>query len=196
MNDIFSAFSGGGGFNPFGQRVRKGRNITITTNVTFKESILGFSHKFKLPSESAMYSQKKEIEVNFPPGIENGQMLKVQGYGESIEGGQAGDLLIQVSVERHPTLRKEGNNLITDLKIKITDSLLGATYDVTTVDGKVSVKIPKGIKNGQMLRVRGKGVSAGTFHNGDLIIVIDLDIPEKLSKDQKKLVEEMKKSGL
>ena len=197
LNDIFSAFSGGGGgFNPFGQRVRKGRNITITTNVTFKESILGFSHKFKLPSESAMYSQKKEIEVNFPPGIENGQMLKVQGYGEKMEGGQAGDLLIQVSVERHPTLRKEGHNLITDLKIKITDSLLGGTYDVDTVDGKVSVKIPKGIKNGQMLRVRGKGVPAGTFHKGDLIIVIDLDIPEKLSKEQKKLVEEMKKSGL
>jgi DnaJ-class molecular chaperone len=200
LNDIFGAFTGGGGgFNPFGQRIRKGRNINITTNVTFKESILGFSHKFKVPSESAMYSQKQEIEINFPPGIENGQTLKVEGYGEPLEGGaqgRPGDLLIRVSVEKHKTLRKEGANLITELKIKLTDSILGATYDVDTVDGKVAVKTPKGIKHGQMLRVRGKGVPLGTFQKGDLIIVVHLDVPEKLSKEQKKLIEELKKSGL
>jgi DnaJ-class molecular chaperone len=196
LNDIFSAFTGGGGFNPFGQRVRKGRNITITTNVTFKESILGFSHKFKLPSESAMYKEKKEIEVNFPPGIENGQMLKVEGYGENVEGGRAGDLLIRVSVEKHKTLRKEGVNLVTELKIKMTDAVLGAKYDVDTVDGKVSIKIPKGINHGQVLRVRGKGVPVGTFQKGDLLVVINLEIPEKLTKEQKRLVEEMRDSGL
>ncbi len=196
LNDIFGAFTGGGGFNPFGQRIRKGRNITITTNITFKESILGFTEKFNVPTESTMYKEKKEIEINFPPGIEDGQSLKVQGYGEPIENGQPGDLLIRVSVEKHKTLRKEGMNLITDLSIKLSDTILGATYDVDTVDGKVGVKIPKGINHGQMLRVRGKGVPGGTFHKGDLIIVIHLDIPEKLSKEQKKLIEELKKSGL
>ena len=196
INDIFGAFTGGGGFNPFGQRIKKGRNITITTNVTFKESILGFTDKFKVPSESAMHSQKKEIEINFPAGIENGQMMKVQGYGEPATDGVAGDLLIKVSVERHKTLRKEGMNLVTDLKIKLTDAILGATYDVDTVDGKVGVKIPKGIKYGQILRVRGQGVPAGTFSKGDLLIVIHLEIPEKLNKEQKKLIEELKKSGL
>jgi len=198
LNDIFGAFTGqgGGGFNPFGQRVRKGRNIILTTNITFKESVMGFTHKFKLPSESTVYKDKKEIEINFPPGIENGQTLKVEGYGEPVADGRPGDLLIRVSVEKHKTLRKEGMNLITELSIKMTDSVLGATYDVETVDGKVGVKIPKGIKHGQMLRVRGKGVPGGTFHKGDLIIVINMDIPEKLSKEQKRLIEELKKSGL
>lgn len=194
LNDIFSAFTGGG--SPFGRRVRKGRTITITTNATFKESVLGFSQKFKLPSESAMYKEKKEIDITFPPGIEDGQILKVEGYGEPLEGGQAGDLHIRVSVERHPTLRKDGINLVTEIPIKITDALLGTTYDVDTIDGKVSVKIPKGIKHGQILRVRGKGVPAGTFHKGDLLIIINLNLPEKLTKEQKKIIEEMKKSGL
>lgn len=202
LNDIFSAFTGGGGgFNPFGQRVRKGRNITITTNVTFKESVLGFTHKFKLPSESVMYKQKKEIEINFPPGIENGQTLKVEGYGEAPDvpsgsAGRPGDLLIKVHVEKHKTLRKDGYNLVTDLDVKITDAILGAEYEVDTVDGKVTVKIPKGIKHGQILRVRGKGVPVGTFQKGDLLIVINVKTPEKLTKEQKKLIEELQKSGL
>ena len=195
LNDIFSAFTGGGS-SPFGRRVKKGRNITITTNATFKESVLGFSQKFNVPSESAMYKQKKEIEINFPPGIEDGQVLKVEGYGEPVTDGQPGDLLLRVSVERHKTLRKDGINLVSELSVKVTDALLGGEYDVDTVDGKVTVKIPKGIKHGQILRVRGKGVPAGTFHKGDLLIIINLDIPEKLSKEQKKLIEELQKSGL
>lgn len=195
LNDIFSAFSGGG-FGPFGQRIRKGRNITITTNATFKESILGFTEKFKVPSESAVFKDKKEVEITFPPGIEDGQMVKVQGYGEPVEGGQPGDLLIRVSVAPHKTLKKQGINLVSNLKIKLSDAILGAKYDVDTVEDKVTVKIPKGIKNGQVLRVRGRGVPAGTFRKGDLLIVIDLDIPEKLTKDQKRLIEELKEKGL
>lgn len=190
LNDIFSAFGGG-----FGRRVRKGRDIVLGLNLSFKESILGVSKTIKVPNNSAQ-KDKKEVSVKIPAGIESGQMMKVAGFGESIDGGQAGDLLLKIYVESHKTLRKEGIHLVTDLKVKLTDAILGATYDVEGIDGAIKIKIPKGINTGKILRIRGEGVKAGRFQTGDLLVVIEVDIPESLSREQKKIIEQLQESGL
>lgn len=192
LNDIFSAF-GGGGFG--GRRVRKGRDIILGLTLSFKESVQGVSKTIKIPSNSAEKA-KGDVTVKIPAGIETGQMMKVAGFGEPMDGGQSGDLLLKIYVESHKSLRKEGIHIVTDLSVKLTDAIFGATYDVEGVDGPIKIKIPKGIQTGKILRIRGAGVQAGRFQHGDLLVVITVEIPESLSKEQKKLIEELQKSGL
>jgi DnaJ-class molecular chaperone len=191
LNDLFGAFGGGG----FGRRVRKGRDIILSLNISFKESVQGVDKTIKVPSDSAQ-KDKKEVSIKIPAGIESGQMMKLQGYGEPVDNGQPGDLLLKIYVESHKTLRKEGIHLLTNLSVKLSDALLGATYEVEGVDGPIKIKIPKGINTGKILRVKGAGIQAGRFQHGDLLVVVEVDIPDSLSREQKKLIEDLQKSGL
>ena len=192
LNDIFEGFFGGG-FG--GQRIRRGRNIQLGLSLTFKESIFGTKKKIKIPSESAM-AGKKEVEIDIPGGIEHGQKMKLSGYGENVSGGQAGDLYLIISVPEHPVYRKEGYHLVRTLEVKLTDAILGAKYEIETLDGEVSVKIPKGINTGTLLRVKGEGVRVNAFQKGDILLQVKVLIPDSLSKEQKKLIEELQEKGL
>jgi len=192
LNDIFEGFFGGG-FN--GRRVRQGRHIQLGLSLTFKESILGTKKKIKIPSQSAMAS-KKEVEIDIPGGIEHGQKMKLSGYGEPMEGGQPGDLYLIITVPEHPVYRKEGYHLVRTLEVKLTDAILGAKYDIETLDGNVKVKIPKGINTGTLLRVKGQGVKVNAFQRGDILLQVKITIPDSLTKEQKKLIEELQEKGL
>ena len=136
-----------------------------------------------------------------PPGIDDGQMIRLNGQGEILEGGLPGDLYVKVHVRKHPYLRKEGYNLIMDLEIKLTEALLGAERVIHTLDGELTLKIHAGTKHGAILRVKGKGVphngpTRQSGGRGDLYIRISTHIPEKLSKEAQRVVEELKKLGL
>jgi len=133
--------------------------------------------------------------VTIPPGIENGQGLRVQGKGEEGQGGK-GDLIVRIWVEDHPVFRKEGFNLVMELQLKLTTALLGATLDIETLEGKIELKIPAGTTHNEILRVRQKGVPDERGHRGDLLIVTKVNMPRKLSKSAQKLVEELKNEGL
>lgn len=196
LNDLFGAFGGGFG----GRRIKRGRDIVLSLNITFKESVQGVEKTIKVPSDSAQ-KDKKEVSIKIPAGIESGQMMKLQGYGESVadgpdRAGQPGDLLLKIYVESHKTLRKEGIHLVTNLSVKLSDALLGATYDVEGVDGPIKIKIPKGINTGKILRIKGAGIAASRFQHGDLLVVIEVEIPDSLTREQKRLIEDLQKSGL
>jgi len=189
LNDIFEGFFGGG----FGrQQVRRGRHIQLGLTLTFKESIQGAKKKIKLPSQSSE-ANKKEVEVTIPAGIENGQKLKLSGYGEAVQGGQAGDLYLLISVPEHPVYHKEGSHLVRILEVKLTDAILGSKYTIETLNGEVTVKIPKGIRTGTLLRIRGEGVRVSAFQQGDILLQVQILIPDTLTKEQKKLIEELQK---
>jgi len=190
IGDIFGDIFGGGF-----QRQRRGQNIILTMKIPFKESIKGATKKIKLPSQSSQ-AAKDTVEIEIPGGIENGQKMKLQGYGAPIEGGQPGDLYLQFSVEQHKDLRKDGPHIVTDLHIKLSEALLGGKKEVPTVDGKTKIKIPQGVQHGAVLRVRGEGVQGGMFNTGDLLVQVLIDMPDKLSKDQKKLIEELQETGI
>lgn len=181
LGDIFGEFFGGG------RRPRKGANITIDVQLSFKESIFGV--------EKDLNINKEKISVKIPSGIENGQGLRVAGKGEEGPGGR-GDLIVRVWVEEHKTFRKEGYDLIMELDLKLTTALLGATVDVETLDGKIELKIPAGTTHNEILRVRQKGVPNERGRRGDLLIVTKVEMPRKLSKQAQKLVEELKKEGI
>ena len=199
LGDIFGEMFGGGG-GGF-RRMRRGRNIALRLHLTFKESIFGAKKKIKIPSESAQSSQGT-VEIDIPAGVESGQQMKLQGYGAPAEGGpsahagQPGDLYLEMEVETHKTLRKEGMHLVTEITIPISVALLGGSEEINLIDDSVTIKIPAGIVHGSVLRVRGRGVQAGTFRSGDLLVKVTIAMPHKLSREQKELIEKLQKSGL
>ncbi|MDO8492728.1 MAG: J domain-containing protein [bacterium] len=140
--------------------------------------------------------KQEEILVVTPPGIENGEVIRMTSQGEAIAGGIAGDLYVKIYVKKHSTIYREGSNLITNFSIKLTDALLGAEYKITTLDGPVTISIPQGITFGEILRVRGRGVPVGKNRRGDFLIKISIVLPQKFSKNAKQLIDELKKEGM
>ncbi|HUC89039.1 MAG TPA: molecular chaperone DnaJ [Candidatus Paceibacterota bacterium] len=159
--------------------------------------------KGKIPSEkcpqchgSGVYKKDEEISVNIPAGINNGEMVRITGSGEAVQDGTSGDLYIKINVEPHPVFKRDGLNLTMDLPIKLTDALMGMAYNLKTLEGNVvEVKIPEGINNGEMLRVRGKGVPSSRGR-GDIILRIIIKMPAKLSRSARDIVEKLKAEGL
>jgi DnaJ-class molecular chaperone len=133
--------------------------------------------------------------VKIPSGIDNGEMIRLVGMGEAIQGGATGDLYIKINVAPHPVFRREGNNLTMLLEVKLTDAILEATYNIETLDGSIGVKIPEGISTGEILRVRDQGVLTSR-KRGDLLITIKVKIPAKLSRKSRELIEKLKEEGI
>ncbi len=186
LNDILSSIFGG-------RRMRRGRDIAVDMELTFEESIFGIERKIHINSK---LTKQSEVVVRIPAGIENGQRIRMTGLGEILDGGATGDLIIKTRVKPHSKIRKEGYNLVMDIGILLTEALLGAERIIETLDGNLTLKIPQGTNSGTILRVKGKGVPVGESKRGDLYVRITVRIPEKLSRDAKKLVEELKKENL
>ncbi len=140
--------------------------------------------------------RETEIKVKIPAGIESGEMIRLSGAGEAIATGQAGDLYIKTYVKKHNLFRKEGENLVMDLPVLLTDALLGGEVSVKTLDGDITLRIPEGLKHGEILRIKGKGVAIERGHRGDILVKTAIIMPTKLSKGVKKVIEDLKKEGL
>lgn len=182
-------------------RVREARNTFMGQVQTVRECSVCHG-KGKVPKEQCgtcagdgVVRKEEEIKVRIPSGIENGEMIRMTGRGEAITNGQPGDLYIKIHVKRHNEIRREGTTLYKDLHVKLSDALLGATYKVTTLDGEVDIKIPAGITHGEMLRLKNRGVPKEGYR-GDFMVKIFIDVPNKLSRKAKKLVEELKAEGV
>lgn len=148
---------------------------------------------------SGISRKEEEITVSVPPGIENGQVIRMAGMGEAVSGGASGDLYIKVHVAPHPLFRKEGYNLVTDLSIKITDALLGAEYTLDTLDGKTTITIPQLRSADEILRLKGKGIPMETGKNarrGDILIRLKVEFPNKLSKTAKDAIQKLREEGV
>ena len=140
--------------------------------------------------------REEEIKINIPAGIDNGEMIRMQGQGEAMKAGIAGDLYVKIHVKPHPAFRREGANLLMDLPVKLTDALIGTTVSVEILEGKtLEVKIPVMKRVEELLRVRGKGIPEGGSR-GDLIIRLEVALPHKLSSKAKKAVEDLRSEGL
>jgi len=141
--------------------------------------------------------KEAEIVVNIPAGISDGEVIRLAGAGEAVAGGMPGDLYAKIYVKKHSLFHKEGSNLVTDLKIKLSTALLGGEYNLKTLDGDIVVRVPVGVSFGEILRVRGKGVPIGRGgKRGDLLIRLKIELPSHLSKDAEKLVEKLKEEGI
>lgn len=152
--------------------------------------------KCKVCHGAGIYKKSHEIRVKIPAGIENGEMVRLPGYGEAVSRGGTGDLYIKVHVKPHKETHKEGNNLVMRLPIKLTEALLGGEKEIETLEGNLTIKIPAGVKIGEILRIKNKGVPIDERRRGDFLIHLEIEIPRKLSKSASKLIEELKKEGI
>jgi len=160
---------------------------------------IGKIPKEKCPNCKGHGVLRKEVEmkITIPAGIDNGEMIRLPQQGEAVKTGVAGDLYVKVHVKPHPTFRRDGSNLLMDLPVKLTDALLGTTVSIETLEGKMlEVKIPVMKRAEELLRVRGKGIPMGGSSRGDLIIRLEVALPQKLSGKAKKALEELKTEGL
>jgi molecular chaperone DnaJ len=134
--------------------------------------------------------RKERLSVNVPSGVDDGSVLRLGGKGEALRGGRAGDLYLRLHVKTDARFERDGSQILSHAKIGFTQAALGDTIDVETVDGIVSLKIPAGTQSGTLFRLRAKGVPTSRGR-GDHLVTVAVRTPEKLSREQKRLLEEL-----
>lgn len=180
-----------------GQVKRAQRTILGSfTQVTTCQTCQGSGKVIKDPchecSGRGVVKEKKTIKVKIPAGVDDGSRVRVTGAGNVGErGGKSGDLYIFIRVRPHPYFQRRGNDLFCKAEITFAQAALGDEIEVPTIEGKVSLKIPKGTQSHTSFRLAGKGVpSLSSFGRGDLNVQVFVNTPENLSQREKELLKE------
>jgi molecular chaperone DnaJ len=137
----------------------------------------------------------KTLEIKIPAGVDTGSRLRMNGEGEAGEsGGPRGDLYVMIHVKDHDIFERRDANLYTSYNISFTQAALGAEVIVPTLDDKESLRIPEGTQTGSIFRIKGKGMPVlGGRGRGDLFISVNVITPTSISREQRKLLEELAK---
>ena len=140
-------------------------------------------------------TKDRKLTVKIPAGIATGQQLRLQGEGEAgMLGGPSGHLYVVVHVQEHEFFRRDGINLFCEIPVNFTTTALGGEIQVPTLDGSEPVKVPEGTQTGTTLRLRGKGMpDVNGRGRGDLFATVQVQTPRKLTKEQRRLLEELAK---
>ncbi len=192
IHDIFNQF--GFGFNQ--RPARRNKSLNITIDITLEDVLNGkeINAEVGVPG-----GKKKIINIQIPPGIENGQQIKYSGMGDdSIPDLRAGDLIVNIRIRPHPVFRREGDSVIVEKTISVWDAILGSNLNVTTIDNKnITITIPPGTQPDTILSCRGEGLpNIRTRQRGNLLMKIKIDIPRMLDESQRNLLETIRRNGL
>jgi molecular chaperone DnaJ len=194
LQQIFGGGARSGGFNiGFGARPRARRGRDVETNVTlsFDEAATGAERKvrFDLPAG------RREVTVRIPAGVTDGARIRARGQGEGGDrGGEAGDLYVRVNVAPHPVFGRRGKDITLTLPVTFAEAALGADVKVPTLNGPVKLKIPAGTSSGKTFRLRGRGIKHADGSEGDILATVQVAVPQKLSKKQRELVQQLAES--
>ncbi|MBU0646202.1 molecular chaperone DnaJ [Patescibacteria group bacterium] len=139
---------------------------------------------------SGLTNSQKTLNVNIPAGVDDGVTLRVRGQGEAVKGGPDGDLFVRIHVKPDPDFQRQDHTIISQVDLGFTQAALGDKIEVKTIDGSGELKIPAGTQSGTQFRLKGKGVP-GRHGRGDQIIIANVVTPKKLSREQKKLLEQL-----
>lgn len=144
---------------------------------------------------AARLQKEEQISIDIPAGIDDGQTLSMRGAGAAGEdGAPAGDLFINVHIRPHPSLKRRGDDIVSRLEITFAEAALGDKVTIETIEGDMTMKIPAGTQPGEVFRVRGKGVPhLGHYGRGDHLVTVVLHVPKKLSREEKDLIEQLRK---
>lgn len=211
LDDLFNIFAGGhpggaaggmGGFESFfnqqragggggrrrarpGPAAQRGSDIEHEVSLTFEQAVHGTRLELALSTGGT-------LSVKIPPGVSDGQRIRLRGKGQpGGPGAQPGDLYVVCKVQAHPYYRRIGNDIYLDMPLTVSEATLGAKIEVPTLEGKTVMTVPPGTPSGAKLRLRGKGVKpTGNKPNGDQYIVVQIVPPKSLSDEQRKLMEQ------
>jgi DnaJ-class molecular chaperone len=189
--DIFSELFGFGRRGPGrgGAARQRGADVTYRLSIDFLEAARGGRKRVQL-------GDGKTIDVAIPAGTEDGQSLRLKGKGmPGANGGPAGDGLIEIQVAPHRFFTRQGSDIHLELPITLAEAVLGATVQVPTIEGKVSMKVPAGANSGTTLRLKGKGVAAAQGRAaGDQYVKLKIVLPEKPDAELRRFVEDWEKT--
>lgn len=181
FGDLLNRRRGARGGDQTEFRIRGG-DVSYTLPVDFLEAVNGGRKRVEMPDG-------KTLDITIPAGVQEGQTLRLRGQGMAgIGGAPAGDALITVTVRPHPLFRREGNDIRSVLPVTLNEALSGATVQVDTVTGPVSLKIPKQSNTGRVLRLRGKGVQGRT--KGDQLVELQVVMPPHPDAELENLISE------
>lgn len=136
--------------------------------------------------------RSRQLKLKVPAGVSDGTVLRLRGKGApGPGGGPAGDVLVRIRVATSPIFGRKGNDLTLTVPITYPEAALGSRIEVPTLNGQVRLKVPPGTPSGKTFRVRGKGIAPETGKTGDLLVTVQVAVPSKVSKDERKLLEDL-----
>lgn len=197
FEDILSGIFGGGfggrqpqaetGYEEFEQAQAKGADVALSVSVSLEESVAGAKKRVMLPSG-------KEVEVTIPAGVHEGQQIRLRGQGFA-GPAQAGDAIVTIHVAAHPDLKVEGANLRAEVSVPLADAILGGSVRVPTLSGAVDLKVPPKTSGGRTFRLKGKGLPQKTGAAGDLLVSVNIALPEGADAELEALAKKLKGSA-
>jgi molecular chaperone DnaJ len=217
MGDIFGNLFGGFGTRTSSRRARsmRGRDIDYPVEVTLEEAYHGTKRVLSLEAKEACpscsgtgriqnaicsvcrgsgeTSRLKNIEVKIPPGVKDGSRVRIAGKGEQgYGGGKSGDLYLITKVKRNRLFERKGDDLYVDVEVPLTVAVLGGEVQVSTLKGKLALKIPPETQNGRAFRLTGQGMPhLGNSAHGDLHAKVKVVLPANLSDEEKELFKKL-----
>ena len=199
FSDFFESFFGGGG-GGFGGRTRGRRtrpgggfgDFATRGGDQEAELELSLAEAFRGGKKKISLADGRDYEVTIPRGVRDGQRIRLAGEGEAGSGGgPSGDLFLRVRIRPDRRFRREGDDLYVDLPVTPWEAALGASVDVPTLEGPRQVKVPPGSSSGRRLRLRGQGWPRSGGARGDLYAVVKIEVPKRLSPEERELFERL-----
>src|SRR5262249_42614759 len=199
FSDFFEAFFGGGrgrsAFGGFGGRpatAERGADVEADILVTLEEALRGSTRTVSLRRTGS--NRVETYQVKNPLGVHEGQRIRLVGQGEAgARGGKSGDLFLRVRLAKHPDFSVEGSDLIHEVKVAPWQTALGTELKVPTLEGTVRLKIPPGTQGGQRFRLREHGLPGISGARGDLYVVVQINIPKKLTEREREIWSQLAK---
>ena len=199
FSDFFEQLMGGGagrgttrGRSTRQRSPQRGANIRHELELPFTQAVLGGTTEFYISRQSG---KNEKLSVNIPPGVETGSKIRLRGQGGvSSSGGEQGDLILLLKVSDHPYFRRIGKNLEVKLPISLGEAVLGGKVDVPTPTGTVTLTIPEATSSGRRLRLKGQGVKQRDGSAGDLIVEIQIQLPDTIDEPSKELLKQFDQS--
>ncbi|MEK7448594.1 MAG: DnaJ C-terminal domain-containing protein, partial [Planctomycetota bacterium] len=180
----------------FGTRTQpqRGSDLEQTLDITLEEAFNGTSRSLRLQIPETQTT--RQIKVKIPKGVTNGSRIRLAGQGRPGPfGGPAGDLYLVTKIAPHHFFQVSEHDLSCEVPVPDYDALLGTGLEMPTLEGKVNLKIPAGTQAGTILKLKNQGLPfSGNKKRGDLLVRVKIIIPKNLSAEEKKLIEEFKKS--
>jgi curved DNA-binding protein len=154
------------------------------------------AHKCDQCSGTGNFLRSETYKVKIPKGIKQGALLRIQGHGEKgLGNGASGDLYLKVHYAKHADFRVDNGQLIHDLEVAPWEAVLGATVVVPTLEGRATIKIPAGTRNGEKLRLRGRGLPGDEGTPSDLIVNVTVQVPARPAAKERQLWEELARTS-